>query len=77
VPKTYYGKAVASLCAICGILIIAMPVGLLSGKFSQYHKENEAKRKILERLAHSKTQNKNCQNQKEQIFDEKQIEIER
>jgi hypothetical protein len=48
-----------------------MPVGLMSGKFSEYHKENEAKRKILNRLNYNKTRVENSQNEKEQAFDEK------
>jgi hypothetical protein len=45
-----YGKALAGLCAITGIIIIAMPIGLLAANFSDTYRLSVEKKQIKRKL---------------------------
>ena len=45
VPRTTAGKIVASMCMICGILVLAFPITLLSASFAQVYDMSQAKKK--------------------------------
>ncbi|KAM4522631.1 delayed-rectifier potassium channel regulatory subunit KCNS3-like isoform 2-T2 [Odontesthes bonariensis] len=41
-PVTLAGKIVATLCIICGLLLVALPVTVIFNKFSKYYQRNKA-----------------------------------
>ncbi|XP_017267316.1 potassium voltage-gated channel subfamily S member 3b [Kryptolebias marmoratus] len=41
-PVTLAGKLVATLCIICGLLVVALPVTVIFNKFSKYYQRNKA-----------------------------------
>lgn len=41
-PVTLAGKLVATLCIICGILVVALPITVIFNKFSKYYQRNKA-----------------------------------
>lgn len=41
-PVTLPGKIVATLCIICGLLVVALPVTIIFNKFSKYYQRNKA-----------------------------------
>ena len=47
-PTTIAGKIFGAVCAVTGVVILAMPVGLLASNFSENYKENDYKTKIIE-----------------------------
>ena len=47
-PTSIFGKIFGGLCAVCGVVILAMPVGLLASNFSENYKQNDYKLKIIE-----------------------------
>ncbi|XP_061603041.1 potassium voltage-gated channel subfamily S member 3b [Cololabis saira] len=42
VPVTLAGKLVATLCIICGLLVVALPISIIFNKFSKYYQRNKA-----------------------------------
>ena len=49
VPKSWQGKIVGSLCAICGVLMIALPVPVIVSNFSLYYSHAKARLKLPKR----------------------------
>jgi hypothetical protein len=49
-PKTPLGKVVASFSAVCGIMMLALPLGVIANNFGEYEKFNVKKNKILKIL---------------------------
>ncbi|XP_034756366.1 potassium voltage-gated channel subfamily S member 3b [Etheostoma cragini] len=41
-PVTLAGKIVATLCIVCGLLVVALPVTIIFNKFSKYYQGNKA-----------------------------------
>lgn len=56
VPKTPAGMFIASMAALCGVLIIAMPVAIIAGNFSSFYDnitasdQSKRRRSFLEEL---------------------------
>ena len=47
VPDTFYGKLIGSLCAVCGVLTIALPVPVIVSNFDYFY-QRERDRKFNE-----------------------------
>ncbi|XP_063771410.1 potassium voltage-gated channel subfamily S member 3 [Pseudophryne corroboree] len=41
-PVTLYGKLVGSVCILCGILVVALPITIIFNKFSKYYQKQKA-----------------------------------
>uniref|UniRef100_A0A8C5PA13 Delayed-rectifier potassium channel regulatory subunit KCNS3 n=1 Tax=Leptobrachium leishanense TaxID=445787 RepID=A0A8C5PA13_9ANUR len=41
-PVTLYGKLIGSVCIICGILVVALPITIIFNKFSKYYQKQKA-----------------------------------
>uniref|UniRef100_A0A1A8S2W2 Potassium voltage-gated channel, delayed-rectifier, subfamily S, member 3 n=1 Tax=Nothobranchius rachovii TaxID=451742 RepID=A0A1A8S2W2_9TELE len=41
-PVTLAGKLAATLCIICGLLVVALPITIIFNKFSKYYQRNKA-----------------------------------
>lgn len=48
-PTTILGKIFGGICAITGVILIAMPIGLLSSKFNEVYKLEDSKLEIISR----------------------------
>ena len=46
VPKTYAGLLVGSLCALSGVLVIALPVPVIVSNFSMFYSHTQARMKL-------------------------------
>lgn len=49
VPKTYAGLIVGSLCALSGVLVIALPVPVIVSNFSMFYSHTQARMKLPKR----------------------------
>ncbi|XP_026113693.1 potassium voltage-gated channel subfamily S member 3-like, partial [Carassius auratus] len=41
-PVTLAGKLIATLCIICGLLVVALPISIIFNKFSKYYQRQKA-----------------------------------
>ncbi|XP_053565631.1 potassium voltage-gated channel subfamily S member 3 [Bombina bombina] len=41
-PVTLYGKLIGSVCILCGILVVALPITIIFNKFSKYYQKQKA-----------------------------------
>ncbi|CAH8614577.1 unnamed protein product [Dicrocoelium dendriticum] len=41
VPSSVVGKVVGSMCALCGVLVIALPVPVIVSNFSRIYQQNQ------------------------------------
>merc|ERR1719295_1179331 len=46
VPKTWAGIVVGSLCALSGVLVIALPVPVIVSNFSMFYSHTQARMKL-------------------------------
>lgn len=44
VPDTFYGKLIGSLCAVCGVLTIALPVPVIVSNFDYFYQRERARK---------------------------------
>ena len=51
VPKSPGGQVIGSLCAICGIIVLAMPVAMIVANFNAYYQKNKDREKFNELYA--------------------------
>ena len=52
-PKTPLGKVIASLSAVCGIMMLALPLGVIANNFGEYEKYSIRRQKIFKMLEES------------------------
>lgn len=48
VPKSAAGQVIGSMCAICGIIVLAMPVAMIVANFNDYYQKNKDREKFNE-----------------------------
>ncbi|KAM6953880.1 potassium voltage-gated channel subfamily S member 3b [Aplochiton taeniatus] len=41
-PVTLLGKIVATICIVCGLLVVALPISIIFNKFSKYYQRSKA-----------------------------------
>jgi ABC-type phosphate transport system permease subunit len=47
VPKSAGGQIIGSLCAICGIIVLAMPVAMIVANFNSYYQKKKDRERFI------------------------------
>merc|ERR1719431_2431583 len=46
-PVTWFGKLVGSVCAICGVLCISLPIPIIVNNFNKFYEKSKIEEEIL------------------------------
>ena len=68
-PTSIAGKVFGGLAAVTGVILIAMPIGLLSSKFNEVYLLNESKKEIITRYIKKINKNKKDDEKIENDYD--------
>ena len=50
-PITWFGKLVGSVCAICGVLCISLPIPIIVNNFNKFYEKSKIEEEILTKKA--------------------------